>query len=590
MRSKQILALVAVLALLLVGCQNAATSGLQTPADLDRIAGQKGAAPNSPDCFRFIVMTDRNGGQETGKWAIAVDEVNRLRPDFVMCIGDLTRSYKEDAAATAKEWDEFHDENKALRAPFFYCAGNHDVLGVETRKAYARRHNVAGKPYYSFEYRGCHFAVIDTTPLAEPKAVVREEALAADQWAWLAKDLAAARTARHTFVFMHHPLWRYAGAWAKLRAMVDPARTTLFAGHTHKLDYREVDGVPCHTLAVTAAKAGGDRALGDFQMYAHVTVDAGSPAIAYMPLGSAMPLNVVDLAAEAVGKSVLDAATLSTVSVRGGNTMLLLTNSSKCEMACGLRWAGPADDLKQLPAPTETLTLVPGGMAARTYDFKSLSGGESLPALGLTYSYTLNKKPRKASRDLPLPVAMEIPVAKEGKPAMGKAPQMDGVKTPPIAWRLTYDEQNLYVDVSAADEKILTDAKEPWQRDGIEIFWNPRPADQRDGPFQGDCRQLLIPVPGDGQPAVVYTNPKDGALSKAVTAECLRGKAGYRILATVPLSAIAKDFKPAPGQSLRMDVYVDNIDDAKSPSKVIALSGKAESSRQTRHYIFATFK
>ena len=328
-----------ILSLCIAGC-----GGGQTPADLNHIAGQRGLAPNSADTFRFVVMTDRNGGQEVGKWAIAVDEVNRLRPDFVMCIGDLTRGYKENPPLTEQEWNEFREENKALRAPFFFTPGNHDVLGVETRKAYGLRHNVNGAPYYSFDYRGCHFAVIDTTCMIEPKARTPEAPLAGAQWAWLAKDLAAAKGARHTFLLMHHPLWRYSSVWEKLRPMLDPARVTLFAGHTHNLDYSEIDGVPCHTLSVTAAKTSGERARGSFQMYAFVTVDAGRPAVTYMPVGSALPLNAVDLAAEAIAQSAMEDAAMSTLGVSGGRTTLRLSNTSKYPMSCDLRWSGSAAD------------------------------------------------------------------------------------------------------------------------------------------------------------------------------------------------------------------------------------------------------
>ena len=580
-----------ILSLCIAGC-----GGGQTPADLNHIAGQRGLAPNSADTFRFVVMTDRNGGQEVGKWAIAVDEVNRLRPDFVMCIGDLTRGYKENPPLTEQEWNEFREENKALRAPFFFTPGNHDVLGVETRKAYGLRHNVNGAPYYSFDYRGCHFAVIDTTCMIEPKARTPEAPLAGAQWAWLAKDLAAAKGARHTFLLMHHPLWRYSSVWEKLRPMLDPARVTLFAGHTHNLDYSEIDGVPCHTLSVTAAKTSGERARGSFQMYAFVTVDAGRPAVTYMPVGSALPLNAVDLAAEAIAQSAMEDAAMSTLGVSGGRTTLRLSNTSKYPMSCDLRWSGSAADLKAMTQPAETISLSPSGTAERTFEFPAFAGTDSLPKLQLTYSYTINKRLRSATREVPLPVVQEYFATPEGKPELTKTTAMDILPRPsgtipaPPNWRVTYDKQNLYVDVTAVDEKIVTEGKEPWQRDGIEIFWDPRPADQQDGPFAGDCRQVLLAVPDDGEPVKVQTNPKDGGLVEAVKAECLRGKAGYRIIATIPLASIAKDFTPGPGKSLRMDLYQDDKNAPDGQLTVTSVSGKPESSRKTAHYVIVRFK
>jgi hypothetical protein len=578
---------------LMVGC----SASLESPADLNRIAGQKGLAVNSADTFRFAVLADRNGGQEVGKWAIAVSEVDRLRPDFVMCIGDLTPGYNDDPQVLAKQWDEFHDENKGLLAPFFYCPGNHDVLGAESRQAYAQRHNVNGHPYYSFNYRDCHFAVIDTTCLVEPEAITADAAIARAQWDWLAKDLAAAKSARHTFIFMHYPLWLEDGIWPKLRAMVDPAKTTLFAGHTHRLEYREVDGVACNTLAVTAAQTKGDRSLGEFQMYAFVTVDAGKPTVTYLPVGSALPLNAPDVAAQAIAQGAVDEATLSSIPVSGGKATLRLANHTKYAMKCELNWLAPASDLAKIPTPKESLTLPVGGTEIRTYDFPAIAAGQAVPKLEIKYSYTLNKILRSAGRQIPLAVLAEYSAKPSGKPALGLTPQIDAPHTDVKAkahamptFNVTYDAKNLYVDISAVDGKILTQGSAPWQKDGVEIFWDPRPADQQDGQFAGPCRQLLIPVPEEGKPAIVFTNPKDDALASAATAECIRGQAGYRIIATIPLTSIGKDFMPTPGQSLRMDVFQDNKDTPEADPDTFSVSGNTESSRKTAHYVFVKFE
>ena len=439
--------------------------------------------------------------------------------------------------------------------------------------------------------------MIDTTCLVEPDAKSTDAAIAQAQWDWLAKDLAAARSARHIFIFMHHPLWQDGGYWQKLRPMLDPARTTLFAGHTHRLEYREVDGVACNTLSVTAAKTKGDISLGEFQMYAFVTVDAGRPAVTYLPVGSALPLDAPDAAAQAIAQDALNEATLSGVPTSGGRTTLRLVNKTMYPMTCELNWIAQSADIAKIPTPKESLTLPAGSTTIRTYDFQAISVGQTSPKLEISYTYMLNKKPRSASRQIPLAVLAEYPVTPDGKPALGPNPQIDTPRpatttAAPAAPSLhaTYDANNLYIDVSAVDGKILTQGSDPWQRDGIEIFWDARAADQQDDQFAGTCRQLLIPVPEEGKPAVVYTNPKDKALASAVTAECIRGKSGYRIITTIPLASIGEDFRPAPGNSLRMDVYQDNKDKPDADPDTVSVSGSTESSRTTAHYIFVKFK
>lgn len=562
--------------------------------ELNAIAGQKGLAPNK-DAFRFVVMADRNGGQETGKWAQAVEEINRLRPDFVMCVGDLARGYKEDAPKLAAEWDEFHAENSRLRAPFFYTPGNHDVLGIETRKAYAQRHNVAGRPYYSFDFRQCHFVVLDTTCMVETKT---EGELVAAQWDWLAKDLATTARSKHVFVFMHFPLWSRPVEWGKLRAMIDTAKTTMFAGHTHVLNHCVVDGVDCHTLCVTAVKLDSSSlAEGTFQMYAHVTVDGGEPTVAYVPVGQVLAPTVLDDAAEALLKAQIDQAVLTTVSAKGGPTTLYMVNTSKYEVTCAVQWLPATGDLKRILPPAESLKLAAGAQASRSFDFPAGSGG-TLPRAKLEYKCTLMGKLQTATREVPIPVVQEIKALRiENAAVDGKLDEWkdlapvrpDGGPASP-RYRIAYDDQNLYLAADVSDPAIIIDGKQPWERDGIEIFWDPRQGEKQSGPFAGDCRQLLIPVPPEGQSATVFTNPDDKALAGAVKAACLRTKSGYSTEVAIPFSAIAKDFKPAPGRSLRMDLYVDDVSKPKGDVTVLPLSGKPESSRQTAHYVIVKFE
>ncbi len=257
----------------------------ETPAGLAKIAGWEGTAPNAPDAFRFVVVGDRTGNMDPGAWPRAVTEINRLRPDLVLCVGDLVDGFTADAGKSEAQWHEFEQITAGLAAPFFYCSGNHDV-GIDSDwKVYVRRHGVAGEAYYSFSYRQCRFVVLDSTELLHGE----DE----KQWTWLTGVLAAAGEARHVFVFAHHPLYDHR-VWARLRKMLDPTKTTIFSGHRHRLSYAVEDGVPYFVLGPTGARAHKpDRGRGLFQSFAHVTVSDGEPTVAIIPMGEVLAHDVV---------------------------------------------------------------------------------------------------------------------------------------------------------------------------------------------------------------------------------------------------------------------------------------------------------
>ncbi len=259
------------------------------PAELGRIAGWRGLAPNARDSFRFVVLSDRTGGHVPGQWAEAIADVNRLRPDFVMSIGDFIEGSDDSAEAVEREWREVDALNQRLLAPLFYCPGNHDVGGPVGRRIYTRLHGVRGRTYYSFDCRGCHFVVIDSMLL--PLRGERAEARVA--LTWLADDLASAGRARHVFVFSHYPLYAER-SWKDLRPLLDAERTTVFCGHWHALSHTVADGVRFYVLAATAAHRPTDNAReGKFNCFAHVVVSAGQPAVSIIPVGQVKPHDLI---------------------------------------------------------------------------------------------------------------------------------------------------------------------------------------------------------------------------------------------------------------------------------------------------------
>lgn len=252
-------------------------------AELSRIAGWPGSAPTGGGAFRFAVLSDRTGGHIPGLWEQAVEDVNRLGVDFSMSVGDFIEGFTEHEDDLQAQWEAFDAIVSNLRAPFFYCPGNHDVIGENPRKLYTQLHGREGKSYYAFTHCGCRFIVLDSMLLPH-----RAHGDLADRhWDWLLKELADSGQYRQVFVFSHYPLSDEL-SWKELRAaMPRPERTMIFAGHYHSYRYAVIDQVKCFVLAGTGnVPPEANRAEGKLNMFALVVMDADGPRVTLVPVGA----------------------------------------------------------------------------------------------------------------------------------------------------------------------------------------------------------------------------------------------------------------------------------------------------------------
>lgn len=250
---------------------------IETAGDLSGVAGWRGAAPKSAEAFSFVVISDRTGGAIKGEWASAVEEINRLQPDFVVCVGDLIEGYTEDKAVLEGQWEEFDSLTRKFNAPFFYAPGNHDVTNDVMWELYKERYGVKGKTYYSFDYRGYHFVVLDSF-MAIEKAWFAEE-----QFTWLGKDIARAKDSKHIFVLYHHPRWNNPDLWGRFAQLVPAGKTTVFNGDAHATFGVSVEGgISTYDLSATASNA-------KVMMFAHVAVDRGKVRVSQVRRHQILP-------------------------------------------------------------------------------------------------------------------------------------------------------------------------------------------------------------------------------------------------------------------------------------------------------------
>jgi 3',5'-cyclic AMP phosphodiesterase CpdA len=134
-----------------------------------------------------------------------VAAVNKLRPRFLVMVGDLT------AAATG-EGAVYDTQVEALRKsmarvsdtiPVLYCPGSHDVGAVPTPASLAGYRARFGADYFGFWYGGVRGLIINSSLLIHPEGSPEE---AARQETWLTEEIEQSKLCSNAvLLFSYHP-------------------------------------------------------------------------------------------------------------------------------------------------------------------------------------------------------------------------------------------------------------------------------------------------------------------------------------------------------------------------------------------------
>ena len=179
------------------------------------------------------------------RYALAIAEANRLRPDFIVVGGDMI-----DDASDEAQTAEFFRITRALdpTIPVRWVPGNHDAAtdGVTaTAESLSRYRELFGVDYYTFSHEDVRYVVVNTVVASNPEHVPREWD---EQLRFLEEALVGARAAGQSVVlFGHHPLFVESADeeddyWNVPRAQRAPILALLhehdvrlaFAGHRHR--------------------------------------------------------------------------------------------------------------------------------------------------------------------------------------------------------------------------------------------------------------------------------------------------------------------------------------------------------------------
>lgn len=250
--------------------------------------------------FSFVHLTDFHIGDprgfkenfwETLGWKAAkksIQEINLLRPDFVVITGDLVfgQLYPFEYAV---EYRTCYDILQQFDVPTYVVPGNHDGYIQCGQDGFTFWQRYFGPLYYSFDYGDYHFAGVNSYdwPTRSRHAIsyvafnwgghVREQ-----QLAWIENDLAGHGNGFSAVLLHHNPLWEtvndsllgngYLGRQELLSVIDAFGVDACFVGHVHYDDVTVRNHTTYITTTTVSSGVSGDAYWG----YRLVSMQNGS--------------------------------------------------------------------------------------------------------------------------------------------------------------------------------------------------------------------------------------------------------------------------------------------------------------------------
>ena len=121
------------------------------------------AAERLGEPIRFAIIGDRTGIHTPGVYRDIIKEIELLKPDFTITVGDMIEGYTDDMDEILNQWEEYITLIEPLSAPIYHTPGNHDIWIDETDTSIKLYKEFIGDPNYSFDHRGVHFVVMDNS-------------------------------------------------------------------------------------------------------------------------------------------------------------------------------------------------------------------------------------------------------------------------------------------------------------------------------------------------------------------------------------------------------------------------------------------
>jgi Icc protein len=215
-----------------------------------------------PNDFKFSILGDRTGQASPAVYERVWAEIDALRPDFVVGVGDSIQGMKDSRAAA--EWAELRRIWQRYRYPLYLAPGNHDIWNSYSRGLFEKE--TGHPPHFSFNFQNAHFTVLDNSGGLM---------LSGAQLEYLEQDLKANRERSPKFVIFHQPFWILflklgSGEFELHRLARQYGVTHVFSGHGHQLLRLERDGITYLEVGSSGADITRGQGFDEGWFYHHV--------------------------------------------------------------------------------------------------------------------------------------------------------------------------------------------------------------------------------------------------------------------------------------------------------------------------------
>ncbi len=480
--------------------------------------------PEEDYTIRFAIIGDRTGGAQPGIYGGILAEIERMKPDFVMTVGDMIEGPARDTTETIERWEEYISLISCLSMPIWFTPGNNDIWDSSSETMYTR---YIGEPYFSFDFSYLHFVILDNSRWESSDELPRE------QLNWLIHDLETEREDAKTLVFIHKPFWNETTAQGKPdtlhRLFHKFGVDAVFTGHYHVYFTGTYDDI----LYTSVGSSGGYCQPGPTGLMYHflwVTIDRNRISMAPIKMGAVLPWDEVKatdrLTIRRLTESIVDFPAPLLVGddiVVSAQELAVIFSNADAEHALEdtARWDVP-DGWSVKPA-TMPVSLGPDETITLSYAVRSEGPLYPVPILSLDVPY---REGRAFSLERYLPIARTARCSKtDASPTIDGAVD-DGCWNHPVSRLYAPDGQIAHTDSTcfyfSHDDSTLYLAVYCKEAEIDSMTAN---VVDRDGPIYGeDCvGYFLQPDTSSSVIYQIYFNPLGAVFDRRITLDAQGG-------------------------------------------------------------------